>query len=199
MDKKKIIWSHYQQYLSILHDIKQKAIACTDSDMKQYIMYFMCVRAKFWMIDESDLHGMLSEIVDAEDNGNSIPLTKYQYQLALTGFKDKRKISNKRFQEKTGLAIYGKESLTMKECFKEFRADDKFYCYQKRVELLKRLVKRKNKITEREILEYFDKHGVKISRTSFRKDNIYRAINSDMYRDGILKVIKSGNDYVIKS
>jgi hypothetical protein len=149
-------------------------------------------------IEESYATDVLIEVLEYDAANNTCPLEVYQYEKATTGYTDKRKISNKTFTKKTGIIIYTTESNTEREYVSEIIRGDKAFRHSKRVDLLKRLVKRKKDVTVDEVLKYFDKHWVYISRTKFYNTNVFRVIMSDMYKNGEVRVFKKNDGYICK-
>jgi hypothetical protein len=190
MTKHEIIINNYAKYVE---HIKPYIFACTDAKLKQYMLYFLFVRAKMVKIDESYAIEALLEVVEYDSTNDTCPLEAYQYETASTGYTDKRKIWNKTFTKKTGIIFYTKESNTAREFECELTRHGKVYQHSKRVDLLKRLVKRKNDVTVDEVLEYFRKHDVGIGRTKFYNTNLFKVIMSVDYKEGMVKVLKNKN------
>jgi len=196
--RKKGFNNNYNSFILFINQMKSNIISCTDVNKKQYMLYFLYNRAKFWKINESDVYDIIIEIFDKDSSDNICRLTIEQYERARTGYSDSRSISNKQFYKKTGIEIYSDKSHTAREYYKELSASDKIYSHHKRVDLLKRLVKRKKDVTVNEILDHFDKHHVKIGRTKFYNTRIFMVIMSDEYKSGQVKVIKKDDGYIIK-
>lgn len=187
--------NYFSMYVNL---IKPYILACTDGDMKQYMLYFIYVRAKMMKIKETSVNELLIEMLEDDIENNVCSLSINQYDNAKKGYTDNRKISNKIFTKKTGIIFYSEESNTEREFVREIIRKDKFSYHSKRVDLLKRLVKRKKDVTVDEILDHFDKHNVKIGRTKFYNTQVYMVIMSDLYKNGDVKVIKKNGDYIYK-
>jgi hypothetical protein len=191
--------SNYRSFKLILEYLKDEIIKCTDNQMKQYILYFLCNRANFWRINEGDLYDMIEEIMLSENSTHGCTLTLDQYNSALKGYKYKKKITNRFFIKKTGILFYTEASSTAREFEQELLALGKLDDHAKRIDLLKRLVRRKKKVTVNEALELFKKHDVGISRTKFYNTVEYKFIMDDYFLSGNVKIKKIKDSYVIKS
>jgi len=188
----------HRQFMLVMDLLKDEIIKCTDSQLKQYILYFLCNRANLWGVKDGALYDMIGEVMKSEDSKHGCTLTLDQYKSALKGYTDNRKISNRRFAEKTGIKMYGNDSFTAREFEQELLALSKFNDHVKRVELLKRLVRRKKNVSVDDVLKHFNKHNVGISRTKYYNTVEYKVIMSEFFLDGTAKVKKMKDRYLTR-
>jgi len=167
----------YKQYLNnIIWAVKN----CQTTKEKQYALYFLCKMAKVWGVSWEDLVSIVYDIESTESKAGC-KLDIYQIKSALKGYSDNRRISNKKLYEVTGIDLYCAEegAFTKKDCTKLFHKLIKDEMEEKRIELLRRLVRKKKKLTVKQVLDFFAKHDVGISRSKFYSVPVYRIIMTE--------------------
>lgn len=183
----------------ILNHVKPYFMACSDSDTKQYILYFLYVRAKMHRVKYDIANGLIEDVIIEDYENGTLNLEIYQIENAKKGYTDEVIIPNKTFVKKTGIIIYSADSHTAREYVNELKKEETSRINRKRMDLLRRLVRRKENVTVDEILMYFKKHNVGISKSTFYNNRMFVLIRSEFYKNGSVKIVKNGDRYVFKS
>lgn len=183
----------------ILNHVKPYFMACPDRDTKQYILYFLYVRAKMLCIKYDIANGLIEDAIIEDYENGTLNLEIYQIEKAKKGYTDEVRISNETFVKRTGIILYSAESHTAREHVKELKKEETSRTNRKRIDLLRRLVRRKDNVTVDEALMYFKKHNVGISKSTFYNNRVLVLIRSEFYKNGSVKVVKNGDRYVFKS